>query len=219
LGIDIEEAVKTAGASGPPNLPDGVSVYAATHPRPERSETGVFAIVMSFAAFTSAMIVRQGASPDWRHFELPRLLYANTFILLTSSFTLGRGSNRLRSIAGLSASAIIESKKIYSEGMSWLQVTLALGGLFLAGQVLAWRALAGQGLFLSTNPSSSFFYVFTAMHGVHLLGGVAGLIYMIRKLAKTRGTAKTTGLRALSVYWHFMDGLWLYLFALLLVRT
>lgn len=221
MGIDIQEAVHTAGTTGPPGLSDGSRLYTETHPRPERSETGVwigiFAIVMSFAAFTSAMIVRQGASTDWRHFELPRLLYANTLILLTSSFTLGWGSNRLRSIASLSARA--PSQKIYSEGIRWLQVTLALGGLFLIGQVLAWRGLAAQGLFLSTNPSSSFFYVFTAMHGVHLLGGITGLIYMIRKLGKTNGTAKTTGLRALSLYWHFMDGLWLYLFALLLIRT
>ena len=211
------------GAPGPPNPPDGTRLYAETPRRPERSETGVwigiFAIVMSFAAFTSAMIVRQGATPDWRHFDLPRLLYANTLILLTSSFTLGWGSNRLRSVAGLSATAPWEGKKRYSEGMSWLRVTLAVGGLFIVGQVLAWRALAEEGLFLSTNPSSSFFYVFTAMHGLHLLGGIAGLVYMIRKLTKTNGTAKTTGLRAMSLYWHFMDGLWLYLFALLLVRT
>src|SRR6202142_2234175 len=71
--------------------------------RPETSETGVwigiFAIVMSFAAFTSAMIVRQGASPDWRHFALPRLLYINTAVLLASSFTLGLARRRLVSIA------------------------------------------------------------------------------------------------------------------------
>jgi len=223
LGIDVQEAVRTAGTTGPPVLPDGSRLYNETHPGPERSETGVwigiFAIVMSFAAFTSAMIVRQDASLDWRHFELPRLLYANTLILLISSFTLAWGSNRLRSVAALSAITSGEGKKSYSEGMSLLQVTLGLGGLFLVGQVLAWRTLAAQGLFLSTNPSSSFFYVFTAMHGVHLLGGIAGLAYMIRKLAKTNGTARTTGLPALSLYWHFMDGLWIYLLVLLMVRT
>jgi cytochrome c oxidase subunit 3 len=97
--------------------------------------------------------------------------------------------------------------------------TLAFGVLFVIGQVLAWRTLAVQGLFLSTNPSSSFFYVFTAMHGAHLLGGIGGLAYMIRKLCKTNGTGQTTGMRALCVYWHFMDGLWIYLFILLMART
>lgn len=221
MGIDIQEAMHTAGTIGPPGLSDGSRLYTQTHPRPERSETGawigIFAIVMSFAAFTSAMIVRQGATPDWVHFELPRLLYVNTLILLTSSLTLGLASKRLRSVAGFSATAPTE--KAYSEGMIWLAITLGLGGFFVIGQILAWRVLAAQSFFLSTNPSSSFFYVFTAMHGAHLLGGIAGLAYMIRKLAKTNGTARTTGLPALSVYWHFMDGLWIYLLVLLMVRT
>jgi len=221
LGIDIQEAVHTAGTTGPPGLSHGSHLYSQTNPRPERSETGVwigiFAIVMSFAAFTSAMIVRQGATPDWVHFELPRLLYVNTLILLSSSLTLSLASKRLRSVAGFSATA--PTGKAYTEGMIWLAITLGLGGFFVVGQMLAWRVLAAQGFFLSTNPSSSFFYVFTAMHGVHLLGGIAGLAYMIRKLAKTNGTARTTGLPALSVYWHFMDGLWIYLLVLLMVRT
>jgi cytochrome c oxidase subunit 3 len=191
--------------------------------RPERSETGVwigiFAIVMSFAAFTSAMIVRQGASPDWRHFELPRLLYVNTLNLLASSVTLGLGRKRLASIAGLLSTATSKAAKSYSEGMNWMYSTLAFGALFVFGQVLAWRTLATQGLFLSTNPSSSFFYVFTAMHAAHLLGGIVGLAYMIRKLSKTNRTGQTTGMRALCVYWHFMDGLWIYLFILLMART
>ncbi|MBS1839415.1 MAG: cytochrome c oxidase subunit 3 [Acidobacteria bacterium] len=223
MGIDIQEAIHAEGTTGPPVLPDGSRLHTQTHPGPERSETGVWigilAIVMSFAAFTSAMIVRQGVSPDWRHFALPRILYGNTLILLFSSFTLRKGTDMLQSVARASSMALMETKRTFSEGMNWLQVTLALGGLFLVGQVLAWRALTAQGLFLSTNPSSSFFFVFTAMHGVHLLGGIAAIIYMIRKLGNTNGTAKTTGLRALSVYWHFMDGLWLYLLMLLLIRT
>jgi cytochrome c oxidase subunit 3 len=103
--------------------------------------------------------------------------------------------------------------------MNWLYVTLTLGGLFVVGQVLAWRTLAAQDVFLSTNPSSSFYYIFTAMHGLHLLGGIAGLAYVIGKLWRTNGTAQTTGLRAVCLYWHFMDGLWVYLLVLLVART
>lgn len=224
MGIDIQEAIHSGQTLGPPTSGVGAGHSSRLDDfRPERSETGVwigiFAIVMSFAAFTSAMIVRQGASPDWRHFELPRLLYVNTLNLLASSVTLGLGRKRLASIAGLSATAPSKAAKSYSEGMNWMYCTLAFGVLFVIGQVLAWRTLAAQGLFLSTNPSSSFFYVFTAMHGAHLLGGIGGLAYMIRKLCKTNGTGQTTGMRALCVYWHFMDGLWIYLFILLMART
>jgi cytochrome c oxidase subunit 3 len=180
---------------------------------------GIFAIVMSFAAFTSAMIVRQGVTPDWRHFALPAILYVNTLTLLVSSATLGWANRRLASVVSSLSTASDRAKQAYSEGMSWLYGTLALGVLFVIGQVLAWRTLVAQGLFLSTNPSSSFFYVFTAMHGLHLLGGIAGIVYMIGKLSRTNGTARTTGLRAMSLYWHFMDGLWVYLLILLMVRT
>jgi cytochrome c oxidase subunit III len=192
-------------------------------PRPERSETGVWvgisAITMSFAAFTSAMIVRQGASSDWRHFHLPLILYLNTLILLASSGTLALARKRLGAIADFLASAPNKAKDEFSDGIRWLYVTAAMGALFVIGQVLAWRDLAAEGLFLSTNPSSSFFYVFTALHAVHLLGGIAGLIYIIWKLNRTHGTAQTTGLNAVSIYWHFMDGLWVYLLILLAVRA
>jgi cytochrome c oxidase subunit III len=190
--------------------------------KPERSETGVwigmFAIVMSFAAFTSAMIVRQGASPDWRHFELPRLLYLNTLTLIASSLTLVRARAHLTSVAKPLPTIAAGARK-FSEGMNWLYVTFGLGTVFLVGQVLVWRLLVAQGLFLSTNPSSSFFYVFTAMHALHLMGGILALAYMIRKLARTCGISQTTGLSAVCLYWHFMDGLWLYLLVLLIVRT
>jgi cytochrome c oxidase subunit III len=191
--------------------------------RPEISETGVWigvcAIMMTFAAFTSALIVRQGASPDWQHFQLPRILYLNTLILLLSSVTLGIARWCFSSIAGATESAPASSRKLFREGLSWLFVTGTLGALFVGGQILAWRNLAAQGLYLSTNPSSSFFYVFTALHGLHLLGGIVGLIYIILKIGRTNGTGSTTGLGAVCVYWHFMDGLWVYVFLLLAMRT
>lgn len=221
MGIDIHQAMHSEPAPVPALARLGPDTPAIA--KPERSETGVwigmFAIVMSFAAFTSAMIVRQGISPDWRHFELPRLLYLNTLTLIASSFTLVRARARLTSAAKLLSASAADSKKSFSEGMSWLYITFGLGTVFLAGQVLVWRLLVAQGLFLSTNPSSSFFYVFTAMHGLHLVGGILALAYMIHKLARTRGISQTTGLPAVCLYWHFMDGLWLYLLILLFVRA
>jgi len=165
------------------------------------------------------MVVRQGASQDWMHFELPRILYLNTLILLGSSLTLGIARWRFTMLSAALVSGSSQSKKLYSDGIYWLYATAALGVLFVAGQLLAWRELVAQGLLLATNPSSSFFYVFTALHGLHLAGGIGGLFYIIHKLGKTNGTARTTGLGAVCVYWHFMDGLWVYLFLLLAMRT
>ncbi len=223
MRVEIQQTAQAGQIAAAATIGAPLNSAPAVGLRPERSETGVwigiFAIVMSFAAFTSALIVRQGASPDWRHFALPRLLYVNTAVLLASSFTLGLARRRLASVAALLSGSLEASKASYSEGMTWLQVTAALGGLFLVGQVLAWRILVAQGLFLSTNPSSSFFYVLTAMHGLHLLGGIGALAYMIYKLVRTRGTAQTTGFGAACLYWHFMDGLWVYLLILLVVRT
>lgn len=221
MGIDIHQAMHSEPVPAPAFARLGPRIPAIA--KPERSETGVwigiFAIVMSFAAFTSAMIVRQGVSSDWRHFELPRLLYLNTLTLIASSFTLVRARACLASAVKPLPASGVGSKKFFSEGMSWLYITFGLGTVFLVGQVLVWRLLVAQGLFLSTNPSSSFFYVFTAMHGLHLLGGILALAYMIYKLVRSHGTAQTTGLPAVCLYWHFMDGLWLYLLILLIVRT
>jgi cytochrome c oxidase subunit 3 len=97
-----------------------------------------------------------------------------------------------------------------------LTVTLLLGVVFLAGQLLAWRQLAAQGIFLGTSPHGSFFYLLTGTHGLHLLGGIIALTYVVFgswRLRYTRRHHIAVDLTAL--YWHFMDGLWVYLFVLL----
>ena len=165
---------------------------------------GIAAITMTFAAFTSALVMRKGDANDWTHFRLPALLFANTVVLLASSGTLEVARRRLR--AGTAG------------GSTWLSVTLALGVLFVAGQVAAWRDLAAQGLFLATGPSAAFFYVLTAVHAVHVLGGVAGLAY-VRSRVRRAPLPPLGAVGAVSAYWHFMDGLWLYLFLLLAVTT
>ena len=189
----------------------------------QRSETGMWvavsAITMSFAAFTSAMIVRQESSSDWQHFQLPHVLYLNTLILLASSVTLELSRQRIAAIPDASQRATASTRTLLANGTYWLYVTAALGFTFVLGQILAWRNLAAQGVFLATNPSSSFFYVFTALHAVHLLGGMAGLFYVLRKLVRSGGSAETSGLSAFSIYWHFMDILWVYLLLLLAIRV
>ena len=188
----------------------------------QKSETGmlvaVSAIGMSFAAFTSAMFVRQDSSTDWQHFQLPHVLYLNTLILIGSSVTLQLSRQRFAAIPQAAQRASASVKVLSASGIYWLYLTAALGLIFVLGQILAWRNLAVQGLFLATNPSSSFFYLFTALHAVHLLGGMGGLFYVLRKLVRSGGAVETSGLSAFSIYWHFMDLLWVYLLLLLAMR-
>jgi cytochrome c oxidase subunit 3 len=86
---------------------------------------------------------------------------------------------------------------------------------FLAGQGIAWMQLANAGIFVSTNPSSSFFYLLTAAHALHLMGGVAALVYVdVQALRFRLGPAKRTVIDVTAVFWHFLDGLWLCLMGL-----
>jgi cytochrome c oxidase subunit 3 len=171
---------------------------------------GIFAITMSFAAFTSALYVRQG-SGDWAHIVLPSIMYANTAVLFISSLTMEMSR---RTIATSLSSAVRERGR----ALRWLAATLLLGLAFVAGQYLAWRHLAAQGLYLATNSNSSFFYVFTAMHALHLLGGIGALIYLIARFAGSEGTWRPSLPHNTSVYWHFMGVLWLYLLLVICTR-
>jgi cytochrome c oxidase subunit 3 len=170
---------------------------------------GLAAITMTFAAFTSALIVRQGNAADWRHITLPLVLYLNTLVIFASSVTLEVARRQI-------ATFMAGSRDQASHPARWLYVTLFLGFLFVAGQYAAWLQLKSQGLYLATNPSSSFFYVLTAAHAVHVFGGLGGLVRVVSKLK--RSALRRSTLDATSRYWHFMDLLWLYLLLLLWTR-
>lgn len=176
------------------------------------SRTGVWvglaAITMTFAAFTSAMIIRQGSAYDWQHFTLPGVLYFDTAVLLTSSFTLELSRKAVKGyVRGTHA--------LYSSARLFLWLTFALGVVFLGGQYAAWLQLRSEGLYLATNPSSSFFYVFTVLHALHLLGGLAGLALVLLRFTKSSPALRVSTLSTVSYYWHFMDVLWIYLLLLL----
>lgn len=187
-----------------------MSTQVSPSPSPARTAVwaAIGAITMSFAAYTSALVVRAGDSADWVHVHLPWLVYANTLTLIASSITLEIGRRR---VTGPFDSRV--------RGVGFLNLTLALGLVFLFGQVLAWRLMANQGLFLSTNPNSSFFYVLTAVHALHLVGGLMGLAYVVyrARLAAfpSPGPVSASTLGAVALYWHFMDVLWLYLLVVL----
>jgi cytochrome c oxidase subunit III len=167
---------------------------------------GIFAITMSFAAFSSALFVREGTT-DWGHLALPAVLILNTFILLASSATLEL-SRRF-----LPAGRLIEPGNS-TKSSTWLLLTLLLGVAFCVGQYFAWRQLRAQGIYLATNPNSSFFYVLTFIHVLHVLGGILALIYLTGRLLAAHSKVRRSLLDNTAIYWHFMGVLWVYLFLL-----
>jgi cytochrome c oxidase subunit 3 len=170
---------------------------------------GLAAITMTFAAFTSALIVRQGAASDWQHISLPSILYLNTLIIIASSVTLELARHRVaRYMAPLKDQTATPAR--------WLYVTLFLGLLFVVGQTFAWIQLKSQGFGLATNVSYSFFYVLTVAHALHVFGGLGGLVRVIGKFHHS--VLRRSTLDATSKYWHFMGALWLYLLLLLWMK-
>jgi cytochrome c oxidase subunit 3 len=168
---------------------------------------GLASVAMMFTSLSSAYIVRSASANDWTGLPLPSLLLLSTALLLGSSGALEIARRKLK--AALS--------RPYTR---WLFITVLLGLGFLVAQILAWRQLAGQGLYLASNPHSSFFYLLTGAHAVHLAGGLLGLTFLwlrsqrqvIEKALIAKRKAATD---AVTIYWHFMDALWIYLFLLL----
>jgi cytochrome c oxidase subunit 3 len=161
----------------------------------------IVAILMFFMALASAFLIRKGTG-GWVPVHIPGLLWVNTAILLASSATLEMARKRL-------------AKSDVSGFRNLWRVTTVLGVLFLVGQLVAWRILAGQGIYLATNPASSFFYIFTGAHALHLLGGVCALLYVAWRNFDQAKVSRVVAAEVVSYYWHFMDALWLFLLALL----
>jgi cytochrome c oxidase subunit III len=155
---------------------------------------GIISILMFFMALASAFLVRKGTSGDWVPVRIPMLLWINTAVLLISSGTLELARKRLAKGDGAGF-------KTY-----WL-LTTALGVAFLVGQVVAWRQLAQQGIYLATNPANSFFYIFTGAHAAHLIGGIAALGYVARRNFSEANVTRSVAAEVTSYYWHFLDRL------------
>ena len=164
-------------------------------------------LVMLFAAFTSAYIVRRSAS-DWTPIELPGIVWVNTGVLVASSAALERA--RRASVQGKMAGT--------TYGVA---AAAGLGLLFLAGQVTVWRELGAHGVYLPTSPHSSFFYVLTGVHAVHVAAGLVLLIYTATRVAHLSARldrrASARLVTAAATFWHFLAALWLYVFVLVTV--
>ena len=195
----------SGGDGGGGGRPEGPGEFAAARPAsPARIAVWllVAAITILFASFTSTYLVRRGES-DWRVGPLPSILWVNTAVLLLSSATMewARSRGRRGQLDGLRIG---------------LTVTTALGVAFLLGQIQAWRELVAAGIYMATNPHGAFFYLLTGTHGLHLVGGVLGLFYVLMKVRRTADAPSALDtVDAAATYWHFLDGLWLYLFIVL----
>jgi cytochrome c oxidase subunit III len=163
----------------------------------------IVSIISLFLALTRAVELRWVNSKDWVSIALPHILYLNTVLLLVSSLTIELARLALRS----------GSRKRCA---LWLYATLFLGLAFVGGQLIAWQELVSRGVYLASHPGSFFFYLITATHGLHLLGGIVALACIIACANRLQRKRKQhTAVRVVALYWHFMDGLWLYVFALL----
>jgi cytochrome c oxidase subunit 3 len=196
-------AMRDGGAGGVPYRPHGGDGGPGGAADPRRFGLWLFlgTLSMLFIGFTSAYVVRR-AGADWAPIPTPGVLWANGLVLLASTVALEIARRRLRGW-----------DLVGTQG--WLAVTGVLGGLFLVGQLLAWRALAARGVFLATNPHSSFFYVLSGLHALHLIGGLAwfaAAMWKVRRMAYTPGE---DALALFATYWHFLTVLWAYLFVLL----
>lgn len=161
-------------------------------------------VVMLFASLTSAYIVRQ-AEGNWLYFELPPILTVSTVVILLSSITMQW--------------AFWSAKKDKVEMVKILiTVTSVLGLAFLVLQFEGWKALVANQVYLVGNPSGSFLYVITGLHGLHLVSAIVFLLIVLVSTYRYRVHSKNlTQIEMCTTYWHFLGGLWLYLFVFLLL--
>jgi cytochrome c oxidase subunit 3 len=161
-------------------------------------------ILMMFAGFTSAYIVKR-AQPNWVLFDLPGIFSFSTAVILLSSIT------------------IQVSLKYFKERQMlryrvWICVTAVLGKVFIIMQFLGFQQLKSLGLSLDGNVAGSFIYVIAGAHALHVLGGVVALVIMfIKAFFGSSRQYSSVPVEVVTIYWHFIDILWIYLFVFFLM--
>jgi cytochrome c oxidase subunit 3 len=229
LGQDRKPPSPPAGGGGDEGRGDGAPNYGA---RLRRARLGMICAMvtvgMLFVSLTSAYVVRRGLPTfddssrtylrDWGEVQLPWVLLAiNTAILLISSVTMEGARRDIARRAALAPVGSIPGVSLGQErSFPWLGVTLVLGLGFLVGQGVAWSDLRSRGFFVGTNPNSSFVYLLTAAHAVHLAGGIVALFWAgVTSLQHKPVEGRRIVVDVAAWYWHFMAVLWIYVFALL----
>lgn len=165
-------------------------------------------VTVTFSALALVFVLRSRVPMNWNHIILPPILWFDTVVLIGSSITYEIGHRRL----------VENNQRAFYR---WIGITTALGALFLLGQVAAWWQILASGQLVENNPHSTFFFLFSGMHGIHIIVGLAGLgalLYRTREPASgPRWQMNTRVLaNAVALFWHYLDGLWVVLFALLL---
>jgi len=192
-----DDGGNTGGDRRPEPRPSSVKKYSTA------IALAMLSILMFFMVLTAAFVVlRINNLHTWSAIRLPWILWLNTAVLLASSATLELARRKL------------QADRLRGFRQMWALTTI-LGMIFLAGQLIAWRHLAGEGVYMTSRLSSSFFYVFTALHAAHLVGGICALLYVGLRNFAAAHVSRLVAAEVTSYYWHFMDGLWLFLLALL----
>ncbi len=165
----------------------------------------IVSISMLFAALTSAYMVRKSEG-NWLNVEMPTLFWISSGIILISSLTMH--------LAVRSA-----GKDDFSKLKTWISLTLILGLGFLITQYMGWSELVTSNVYFVGNPAGSFVYVFSGLHGLHIVSGIvflAIIFYLV--LAQKVHSKNLNSIQMCATFWHFLDGLWLYLFTFLLLN-
>lgn len=175
------------------------------HPKKFAMWIFIASVVMLFASLTSGYIVRQ-AEGNWVYFDLPNLFYSTSVVIILSSVTM-----QLAYIAA--------KRDNIAKAKILITLTTVLGLVFLGGQFMAWKELIANNVFFVGNPSGSFLYVLTGLHGVHLVSAIIFLLIMLNSAFKNRiNSGNLAPLEMCTTYWHFLGVLWLYLFVFLLLN-
>lgn len=165
-------------------------------------------VMMTFGGLIAAYIViSTNGVMEWKPFALPIQVWISTILILASSVTYKIAHSML-------------SHDKQQKAKNWLLATTVFGGMFIASQLLAWVELVRRGVYVQSNPYAGFFYILTAVHAVHVIGGIIALGYiLLRTWQATASDEELTKRKQISNsvgwYWHFMDGLWIFLFLLL----
>ncbi|GGF18554.1 cytochrome c oxidase subunit 3 [Echinicola rosea] len=184
---------------------EGAEQPIAMHPKKFALWLFIVSVVMIFAAMTSAFIVRQGEG-NWLDYDLPSILWVTSGIILLSSASMHW--------AYLSA----KNDRISHLKIA-LTITTALGLVFLVGQWFSWVALVERDVYFVGNPAGSFMYVLTGLHAAHLISGVIFLIIVLISSFRYKIHSKRmNSMEMCATYWHFLGGLWIYLFMFLLLN-
>ena len=177
---------------------------AKTHPLIYNLWVGLASIVMMFAAFSSAFIVKRSQG-NWISFEVPLIFWYSTAVIILSSLAIHAGRR-----------AFLERK--LDSYRRWMITTLVLGVLFVVMQYIGFTQLWNDGITLTRNVAFSFLYVIVGIHALHVLGGViALLVVIIKSFNKRKRIYSSVPIDLVSTYWHFVDFLWIYLLIFLVV--